>query len=647
MKGVRLALLIQACGLVAGSHVAAAAEFPPVTDEERALASVPGEPNAPAVVLFKKGEFLLAGYGLQNSLVSSLHVQVRMKILTEEGKSNGEITIAHSDSYRLHGFRARTVLPDGRVIPVPADAQFVRKTSRSRKRFVTAVAFPSVQVGAILDYQYDVRFNSIFYLKPWYFSENVPVRYAEVVFKVPANLVARAWGRGPAQVKIQSESKTTVGGTDSRIWAENLPSVPDDPYGPPFEDLAIQMLLLPTARGGGAGRQPLLESWQTVCELIGEYAYGPAREKDGDAGERAREIAAKGTPRERAFALYRFVRDEIETEPDLGVELEAGSNLAKVLKDGKGDPAEKALLLQAMLKAVKIDSRLVWAADRNRGLIDIDLPNPAWFDTVFVAVDLDGKRAFLDPSDPTLGFARLQAGYEGMPALLFDPRKPETISLPETPFDENLRRAEIDLTLDEKGRLAGTGVLRLTGHHAWEKIGWQDDEAKTLEAWKKWLAESYRDFQISDVKAVEKPDDSQVTVTWAMAQREEEVLGDEASLVPSAPLGPVAQPFVQPVASRQSSVLFDYPDRDEVELRLRWPEGWKVEGRPRETSVNNLTGALGLTVEMHEGDRSLVLKRRFDITRRELLTTQEYAAVRSLFAEAEKSDAQKLLLVRR
>ena len=140
----------------------ARADFAPITDEERALTTVPGEPNAPAVVLFKKGEFLMMGFGFQTGSPSSyLRIQVRKKILTEEGKSNGEVTISHSDFERLQGFKGRTVLPDGTVIPVSGDAKFVRKTSRSRKTFTTAVAFPSVQVGAILDYQYEVRFDSI------------------------------------------------------------------------------------------------------------------------------------------------------------------------------------------------------------------------------------------------------------------------------------------------------------------------------------------------------------------------------------------------------------------------------------------------------------------------------------------------------
>jgi hypothetical protein len=72
-------------------------EFPPVTAEERALAAVPGEPNAPAVVLFRKGELLMMGYGyLGGSLKSHLRVQTRVKVLTEHGLSNGEITIAHA-----------------------------------------------------------------------------------------------------------------------------------------------------------------------------------------------------------------------------------------------------------------------------------------------------------------------------------------------------------------------------------------------------------------------------------------------------------------------------------------------------------------------------------------------------------------------
>ncbi len=626
-----------------------AADFPPVTDEERSLTAVPGEPNAPSVVLFKKGEFLMAGYGPQSGSQSSyLRIQVRRKILTEEGKSSGgEVTISHSDFARMHGFQARTVLPDGRVIPVAADAKFVRKTSQSHRTFATAVAFPSVQVGAILDYQYELRFDTIYFLEPWYFSEDVPVRYAEITFKVPLEIKAQAWSRAPMRVKIERPpAEKSSQGYLMKAWAKDLPSVPDDPYGPPYTDLAAQMMLLPSSYTNEIQHEALLESWPKVSELLGGY-YDQVRRRDSGVARKAQEIAGSGAPQEKSEALYRFVRDQLATDPYQGVIVSPDESLGKILSQGHADRAEKALLLQAMLKAAKIDSRLVWAGDRVRGVIDPQLPNPNWFDAVFVLLELDGKRVFLDPADRALGFGQLRYGYEGTPALIPDAKKPEGIVLPVTAYDQNLRRAEVELTLDAKGRLAGTGTLILTGHRAWDRTHWKDDEAKTVEAWTEWLSQRYREFQIADVKAAERPDERKVAVTWKMTQREDEALGDEATVAPASPLGPVAQPFVQAASARRTGVTFDYPTREEVQLRLRWPEGWKVESRPKEKTITGAVGSINTDLELKEAERTLTYNRRFDLPHADFTTSKDYEAIRSLFGELEKTDAQTLLLVHR
>src|SRR4051794_9792289 len=141
--------------------------------------------------------------------------------------------------------------------------------------------------------------------------------------------------------------------------------------------------------------------------IVGGY-YDQARRHDSGVAKKAKEVAGSGTPRQQSEALYRFVRDKVETGPYIGVIVSPDESLGKILSDARGDRAEKALLLQAMLKAVKIDSRLVWAGDRSRGAIDPQLPNPSWFDTVFVALELDGQRVFLDPSDRALGFGQLR-----------------------------------------------------------------------------------------------------------------------------------------------------------------------------------------------------------------------------------------------
>ena len=361
---------------------------------------------------------------------------------------------------------------------------------------------------------------------------------------------------------------------------------------------------------------------------------------------KAREIAGTGSPRDKAQAVYRFVRDQIENEPAAGVLPDPDIPLEKVLAERKADRAEKGLLLEAMLRAAGVDSRLVWAADRDRVTLDPQLPSPAWFDTLLVRVELDGQPVYLDPTDRSLGFGRLRGGHEGTAAVLCDARKPETIVLPETPFYKSLRRAEIDLTLSADGRLAGTGTLRLSGQQSWRTIGWQEGEAKAAEEWKEWLGKRFKDFQVSAVQLAESIDDATVTVTWALAQRAEEALGDEVAIVPSAPLGPLAQPFVQPVADRRSGVVFGELYRDEVELKLHWPAGWQVEAKPQERNLTAKAVSISSRVEVNAAERTLVYKRRFDISQRQVATAPEYENVRNLFAEVEKNDAQKLLLVR-
>ncbi len=134
-------------------------------------------------------------------------------------------------------------------------------------------------------------------------------------------------------------------------------------------------------------------------------------------------------------------------------------------------------------------------------------------------------------------------------------------------------------------------------------------------------------------------------VTWSLAQREEEVLGDEVSLSPSLPLGPATQPFPHRRREADLPILFSYADRDEVELTLRWPEGWAPETLPREIRHDTAVGAFLAAVAWPDGERSLTFHRQFDVKHRELGKPQ-YPMVQALYARAEKADAERFVLVR-
>ncbi|HEX3126176.1 MAG TPA: DUF3857 and transglutaminase domain-containing protein [Thermoanaerobaculia bacterium] len=602
-------------------------------------------PGASAVVLHKKGTFSMLD-PKTGRFAPSFTVEVRRKILTEEGKKYGEVQVFHSKQAKLIDLQGKTILPDGREIPLPKDAVFKRRTSKSEKRFVSSVVFPGVEVGAILEYRYRLRGFALFALEPWYFQEEVPTEYSEVIYDIPSLVTVRSYISDPLKLGIQQDSTKTLEGGRIWAWGRNLPAIPDEPFAAPFEDLASWYLLTPVGIKDNIKPKRLLETWATTCDLLGDD-YEKALRKSSNAGRKAQEIAGSAsTPRAKAEALYRFVRDQIETEDLPGVFLQDGTTADSVLAARRGDSAGKALLLQAMLQAAGAQGRAVWASDRNDGRFDINFPNPRWFDRLLVAVDLDGQRVFLDPSDRDLAFGHLAPDVEGMPALIFDRTAPQTLVLPETPYTDSTRKARIDLEIDSQGRASGHGDLKLTGHDAWFRLGWKPTAEETTQAWKDWLAESYKDFTLADVKVKESVDDETVEVTWSMTQREEEVLGDEVSLSPSLPLGPSKQPFRTDAASRISPVVFPFPDRDEVELTVRWPEGWTPETLPREIRHDTAAGAVLTSVAWIDGERSLIFRRQLDVKHREFAKAQ-YPVVQALFARAERADAEKLVLVRK
>jgi Domain of Unknown Function with PDB structure (DUF3857) len=308
-----------------------------------------------------------------------------VKILTEKGlQDNGEIAIVHSKAFRLKKFTGRTVLPDGTIEPVPADAKFTRTESESKGIFVTAVAFPGVQVGAILDCSYELESLYTPFLEPWYFSDAaLPVRHAELVYRTAKDWRLQLYSRSPLGVVIDHEESQDLSGRELRVWAENLPALPHEPHGPPFGELAAQALVLPAEVNTDSEQPtPVLKSWFFAVKLIAGR-YWETRQRSYGVARKARSIAAKGTPRQTAEALFAFVRDEIQTTPASGLEIDVddGSSLGKVLSDRRGTATEKTLLLAKMLSLSGIHCGLIWARDRRLGAVtDTGAPNPAWFD---------------------------------------------------------------------------------------------------------------------------------------------------------------------------------------------------------------------------------------------------------------------------
>lgn len=122
-RGAPLCALSVLILAAASTAPAAAAAFAPIPDDHRTLTEAPGYPEAPAVTLFKNGRFTMMG-ALTSESYSSLVVEGRIKLLSEEGSDYGEVAVPHTDFIRLVSFEGRTVLPDGTEVRLSDDALF-------------------------------------------------------------------------------------------------------------------------------------------------------------------------------------------------------------------------------------------------------------------------------------------------------------------------------------------------------------------------------------------------------------------------------------------------------------------------------------------------------------------------------------------
>ncbi|MDY7094832.1 MAG: DUF3857 domain-containing protein [Acidobacteriota bacterium] len=622
-----------------------AADWPKISDAERALTEAPGFSEASAVVLLSQGVLTID----REARSSSLDVYHRIKILKEDGLEYANGELLSSRFRRLKGLEGRTHKPDGTIAELPDEATFTERYSEIYKRQVHTFAMPEVEVGSIVEYRYRVYFDSILYSDPWFFQESIPVLRSEFTLDKPQNIGFVPHQLVSPQFQVQVTSKDGPRGAILTYALEDLPPIPIEPASYPFEDLSSQILFLPYEVYYSGQKITLLKDWQRAIEIFegsgDRGTYSGARRKDRKSKAQAKSLVGSARePREKALAVYRWVRDEIDLQPILGIGLPEVT-CDKILERGSGDFMEKTILLECMLDAVGLDARLGWSRPRNLGRVHRSIPNPYQFDIPVVEVWLGNERVFLDASVPEIAFGGLRAWMEGADCLLVDAKEPEWATLPTSAPESNLRHATVDLQVTADGGVSGTGRLELTGLHAQLEMDRSADEAEIQQGWQEWLEERWSGFDIADVTVKSDVAARQIVVTWSQAQREEEILGDEVTLRPARPLGLVENPFTLTPDRRRTPVLLAFADVDEVELTLRWPEGWSLDATPRVANLDNAAGSIVTQAQVNPAERTLTYSRRLEISDIEFSGPGEYGQLYSLYDLAFRSDAEAVALI--
>ncbi len=354
---------------------------------------IPGRethPRANSVIALSEHYWVLNDDG---SYTSSIHI-IR-KILNQKGRNQfGEYRITYARKFKGVKIKnAQTINANGSIEVVrkeeinDMDDPSTTKGPRYPAVGIMVVSFPSVDVGDVVEINYEVRCNAHF---PFYGAEcfqfHDPLLKKVVTIEVPQGVSFHF--NQPAGVDFAQD---TEGSRIRYEWtAVNQKGIAEERDLPPLTQLAPTLYYsnIPDLKGFLSDlNRKMVERAQVTPEL---------RKKETQI------IGNGSNDYLKLKRLYDFVAGQVNSIPLGGISIIGGylSDAATSLRDGYGDGYDKAILLYGLLQSAGMKPRFCFLlGNRRLQLYQEDLKAQSFsaISRPLVAVNLGNQELYLDP----------------------------------------------------------------------------------------------------------------------------------------------------------------------------------------------------------------------------------------------------------
>ncbi len=461
----------------AAAPAVARAQFQPINPDELKMTSDPKAPGADAEYLYYEE--------VDADVQHSSTYYARIKVFTEKGKEAATVEIPYwGDMYSIGGISGRTIHADGTVIPLnvkPEDLT-VEKTKRGRvKRKVFNM--PSVEVGSVLEFTFQVRDNLQFYwhLSPeWDVQTQYPIRKAHFLF-TPADVFNLVWWPKLPQgttVKNDAAGRYYLDVTD-------IPAVPNEEWMPPSDSLLYRVRFYYRSE-----TDPLDvdDYWKAKAKLwskdIDKFAEPNKTIRDAVSGL----VAPSDTDLAKAQKLYvavqaldntEYSREKSESERR-ELKLKEERHAEDVWTQKSGNRNEIALLYLAMLRAAGLTAYAMQVVNRDEGTFDPSYMTLWQLDDDVVILSTGGKETVLDPGEKMCPFGTVSWRHSGAEGLRQSADGPGRADTPAQVFGGNAVKRTGELTIDGTGSVSGNLQILMTGQQAlsWRQRALETDAAE-------------------------------------------------------------------------------------------------------------------------------------------------------------------------
>lgn len=346
--------------------------------------------TADAIILMDKAEISFR----PGSVVIQRHR--RIKILKSSGFGYADIELPYykKEGFEdIHNIRAQSLLlGDGGKINRIEVKDFYKEEVNDNWAAIK-FSLPAIEVGTIIEYQYEKSSKNFYFLEPWTFQNELPTQWSHLKISVPPGLNYNLLKYGERLKAKYAE------GEHSEWILENLESYNSEGYvyqpKDYMEQIRFQLVSYDSRdqMGGGLKQVSVLKSWDELAEEVMQE-YKPFLNKSKWAQE---ELAGVNLDEELTGRLSQMLSlFRAKYAWDGFYSLFPRQDFQEFLTSGKGSSASLNLALITWLRSQGFTVDPVLISTRKHGKVTQNYPLLDQFNHVIGRVELPGRTCLID-----------------------------------------------------------------------------------------------------------------------------------------------------------------------------------------------------------------------------------------------------------
>ncbi len=450
-------------------------DTPPSWMRQAATASLPGyDKEVSAVVLHNEQVVTLGGDGM---LVTTENYAV--KILSREGRRHAVATALYLvSSGKVREIEGWLIRQDGSVknydkktiLDIISDPDDIYNEYRLK----VIDGSDDADTGMVFGYTVVSEDRPLYFQEKWFSQDNLPTLLSRYTLNLPSGWKASGitFNRSPIIPQVSGTSYT---------WeVRNLPSIKREPMSPSVTNLVPWVAINYAPENASQSGNKVFTNWTEVSRWTSTL-YEPQVIVDDAVAAKAQELTANAkTELEKIRAIASFVQNLQYISIDIGVGSGNGyrprpSNL--VLSRGYGDCKDKANLMRALLKALKIEAYPIAIFSGDPTFVREEWASPAQFNHCIIAVRISdstdaptvikhatlGRLLIFDATDPYTTLGDLPDYLQGSFGLIIAGENGGLAKMPLTSAESNLLDRKIEASISAEGTINGTISEKSTG----------------------------------------------------------------------------------------------------------------------------------------------------------------------------------------